>query len=248
MDLTASTMIVAGVALALGGFTKGVLGVGLPMVTLPVFSTFAPIPDAVALTYIPILAANLYQALAGGQFAGAIRRFWPMLAATIVAIPVGSFALVRLDAGTVSILMGAAVAVFAVASLIRPTIRIEPRWEGSAGIAAGALSGFTGGMTLIFGPPVIMLLVALRLKKEEFIGAIGLIYLTQLIPAGFSLAGMGVLRTEHIVPGLAALVPVGAALLLGQWVRKKIDQERFRKVLLVSMVLVGLNLIRKGLF
>ncbi len=101
---------------------------------------------------------------------------------------------------------------------------------------------------MIFGPPVIMLLVALRLKKEEFLGAIGLIYLTQLIPAGFALAGMGVLRTEHIVPGLAALVPVGAALLLGQWVRKKIDQERFRKVLLVSMVLVGLNLIRKGLF
>ncbi len=178
----------------------------------------------------------------------AMRRFWPMLAATMVAIPVGSFALVRLDAGTVSILMGCAVAAFAMASLLRPTMRIAPRFERPTSIAAGALGGFTGGMTLIGGPPVIMLLVALRLEKEEFIGIIGLVYLTQLIPAGFSLAGMGVLRAEHIVPGLAALIPVGAALLAGQWVRKRIDQERFRKVLLVSMVLIGLNLIRKALF
>lgn len=248
MDFTASTMIVAFAALALGGFSKGVLGVGLPMVTIPIFSTFAPIPDAVALTYIPLLAANLYQALAGGHFAVAIRRFWPMLAATVVAIPLGVFALVRLDAGTVSVLMGCAVAAFALASLIRPTMAVPPRWERPASIAAGALGGFTGGMTLIGGPPVIMFLVALHLKKEEFIGIIGLIYMTQLIPAGFSLAGMGVLRAEHIVPGLAALIPVGAALLAGQWVRKKIDQERFRKVLLVSMVLIGLNLIRKAVF
>jgi uncharacterized membrane protein YfcA len=248
MDFTTSTMIVAFVALALGGFSKGVLGVGLPMVTVPIFSTFAPIPDAVAMTYIPLLTANLYQTLSGGHFTVAIRRFWPMLVATMVAIPMGVFALVRLDAGTVSILMGCAVTAFALASLISPTMRVAPRWERSASIAAGALGGFTGGMTLIGGPPVIMLLVALHLKKEEFISIIGLIYMTQLIPAGFSLAGMGVLRIEHIVPGLAALIPVGAALLAGQWVRKKIDQEHFRKVLLVSMVIIGLNLIRKAGF
>ncbi len=59
---------------------------------------------------------------------------------------------------------------------------------------------------------------------------------------------MGVLRTEHVVPGLAALVPVGAAMMVGRWLRGKFDQERFRKVLLITMVLIGLNLIRTGLF
>jgi uncharacterized membrane protein YfcA len=59
---------------------------------------------------------------------------------------------------------------------------------------------------------------------------------------------MGVIRSGHVVPGLLALVPVGAALLVGQWLRGKIDQEKFRKILLVSMVLIGLNLIRRGIF
>lgn len=247
MDLTVSAAVAAFAALALGGFSKGLLGVGLPMVIVPVFSTFAPVPDAVAVTYIPLVVTNLYQALAGGHFAVAIRRFWPMLIATIAAIPMGSLALVSLDASTVAILMGCAVALFSMASLIRPAMRVSPHFERPASIAAGAVGGFTAGMMLIGGPPIIMLLVALHLKKDEFIGIIGLIYITQLIPAGFSLAAMGVLGTEHILPGLASLIPVGGALLLGQWVRGKVDQERFRKVLLVSMVLIGLNLIRKGL-
>lgn len=248
MELTVWTVAIALVALALGGFAKGVLGVGLPMVATPILSNFAPVPDVVAITYFPILATNLYQALAGGHLTVAIRRFWPMLLAMMVAIPVGAFSLVRLEAGTVSVLLGCAVAVFALASLFNPTLRIAPRLERPMSLAAGAVGGYFGGMVLIGGPPVIMLMVALRLKKDEFVGTMGLVYLTMLIPAGISFVGLGVLEARHVVPGLLSLIPVGLALLLGQWVRGKIDQERFRKVLLVSMVLIGLNLIRRGIF
>jgi hypothetical protein len=76
----------------------------------------------------------------------------------------------------------------------------------------------------------------------------GLFYLAMLIPAGFTLTGLGVLETRHVVPGLLSLAPVFAGLAIGQWLRARIDQDLFRKVLLGSMVLIGLNLIRRGLF
>lgn len=248
MDLTLWTVLIAVMALAIGGLSKGVLGVGLPMVATPILSTFAPIPYVVAVMYFPVFATNFYQALAGGHLTSTLKRFWPMLISMLVATPVGTFSLVRLSPGTVSVLLGFAVAVFAGASLARPSLQISPRWERPISIAAGAIGGFFGGMVLIGGPPVIMMMVALHLKKEEFIGAMGLVYLTMLVPAGISLVGFGVLTTEHVVPGLISLIPVGAALLLGTWVRGKIDEDRFRKVLLISMVLIGLNLIRRGLF
>jgi hypothetical protein len=138
--------------------------------------------------------------------------------------------------------------VFAFAALVQPQLRIPGRLERPLSLLAGAIGGFFGGMALIGGPPVIMLLVALHLKKDEFIGTMGLVYLTMLIPAGFSLAALGVLETRHVAPGLVSIVPVVAALALGQWVRARIDQDRFRKILLVAMVLIGLNLIRRGLF
>jgi len=248
MDLTLWTIVIAIGALAIGGLSKGVLGVGLPMVATPILSIFAPIPDVVAVTYFPILATNLYQALAGGHLTIMAKRFAPMMLVTVMATPVGTFSLVRLSPGTVSILLGLAVAFFAAASLARPTLRVNPRWERPISIAAGAIGGFFGGMVLIGGPAVIMLMVALHLKKEEFIGAMGLVYLSMLVPAGVSLVGFGVLRTEHVIPGLISLIPVVAALALGQWVRGRIDEDRFRKVLLVSMVVIGLNLIRRGIF
>jgi len=248
MELTVSTMIVALAALALGGFAKGLLGVGLPMVAIPVLSTFAPIPEVVAVMYFSVVSTNLYQAIAGGHLPRSIKRFWPMALVMLLAVPVGTYSLIRMSASTISVLLGLAVTVFALVSIFNPTFRIRQRLERPASLLAGASGGYFGGMALIGGPPVIMLMVALHLKKDEFIGAIGLVYMCMLIPAGFSLIGMGVLRTEHVLPGLMALIPVGTALLAGQWLRGKIDEGRFRKYLLISMALMGINLIRKGLF
>ena len=103
MDLATSTIIIACAAYALGGFSKGVLGVGLPMVAIPLISTFAPIPDVVAVTFFSVVAANFYQAVSGGHFTIAIKRFWPMLLVLIAAIPLGTFSLVRFNAATVAI-------------------------------------------------------------------------------------------------------------------------------------------------
>jgi hypothetical protein len=247
-DLSIAALAIAVLALAFGGFSKGVLGVGLPMVAIPILSTFLPIRDVVAIMYFPILATNIWQAVKGGYMTATVRRFWPMLLIMMATIALGTLSLKRLDANVISILLGCAVAVFALASLINPQFRIAPRHERPASLLAGSVGGFFGGLALIGGPPVIMLMVALHLKKEEFIGAMSLFYLVMLIPTGFILAGLGVLEMRHVAPGLATIVPVMAGMLAGEWVRGKIDQDRFRKVLLGSMVLIGLNLIRRGLF
>jgi uncharacterized membrane protein YfcA len=248
MDLTTSTILIACAALMLGGFAKGMLGVGLPMVATPIISTFAPIPEVIAVMYFPLLTANAYQAITGGHLTVTFRRFWPMLFTIAILVPVGTYSLVRFSAGTVAVILGIAVAVFALASLVKPTLHIPQRLERPFSLVAGAVGGYFAGMVLIGGPAVVILMVALRLKKEEFVGTVGLVYLFLLIPAGLSLTSMGVIRSEHIIPGLLALVPVGAALLVGKWLRGKFDQEKFHTILLVSMVLIGLNLIRRGIF
>lgn len=235
-------------SLALGGFAKGVLGVGLPMVTVPILSLFLPIRDVVAIMYFPILATNIWQAFSGGYLLLALKRFWPLLLVLTILVWVGTFSLTRLDADLVALLLGLAVAIFAALSLLRPNLRIAPRWEKPLGVLAGAAAGFFGGLALIGGPPVIMYFVALHLRKEEFIGCIGLVYLLTLIPAGVAYVTLGVLQTHHILPGLATLIPTCAALALGQWLRGWLNQELFRKILLGSMVVIGLNLVQRGLF
>ena len=103
MDLTLWTIALAVTALALGGLAKGILGVGLPMVATPILSTFAPVQDVVAVMFFSIFATNFYQAVAGGNLLVTVRRFWPMLMIMLVSVPLGTFSLVKLSPGTVSI-------------------------------------------------------------------------------------------------------------------------------------------------
>lgn len=248
IDLTVTALVATVFALAFGGFSKGLLGVGLPMVTVPILTMFLPIRDVVAIMYFPILATNIWQALTGGYLVLALKRFWPLLLVLTILVWAGTLSLMSLDQDTVSIMLGLAVAIFAALSLANPTLRIPQRWERPLGVLAGGAAGFFGGLALIGGPPVIMYFVALHLKKEEFIGSIGLVYLLTLIPAGIAFVTLGVMETRHVLPGMATLIPVFAALAIGQWLRGRINQDLFRKLLLGSMVLIGLNLFQRGLF
>ena len=64
-------------ALALGGFIKGALGVGTPLLTVPMMALVLPPQMAVAIMAIPVVVANLWQFAQSGRPREAVRRFWP---------------------------------------------------------------------------------------------------------------------------------------------------------------------------
>ena len=54
-------------ALAAGGFTKGVVGIGLPLTAISLMAPFIDARTAVGLMPVPILLANIWQTFHGGQ-------------------------------------------------------------------------------------------------------------------------------------------------------------------------------------
>ena len=250
MTLDASPLLLAAAALALlvGGLSKGVLGVGLPMIALPLLYTSVPIREAVAVMYGPVLVMNLWQTFQGGYFLVALRKFWPMMISVVLGTWLGAKTLVSIDSNVLQIVVGATVAVFSLINLLQPKLTVPERHALWLSVLVGITGGFFGGLTLFIGPAVIMFMVALRIPKEEFIGTIGLVYLLGVIPTGISYIVEGVIRSEHIVPTLVACVPVFVGMLIGQWVRHRINEDTFRKVLLIAMVIIGLNMVRQGLF
>jgi uncharacterized membrane protein YfcA len=241
-------LIAAAAALFAGGLAKGVLGVGLPMIALPLLYTSVPIREGVALMYGPVLVMNIWQTFQGGFFRMALRKFWPMMVAVVAGTWLGAKTLVGIDSQTLQVVVGITVAGFSLINLLQPKLQVPDRHRVWLSIVVGLVGGFFGGLTLFVGPAVIMFMVALRVPKDEFIGTIALVYLLGVIPTGITYAAEGVLRTEHIVPTLLACVPVFVGMLAGQWIRGRINEETFRKVLLIALVLIGLNMVRQGLF
>ena len=62
-----------------------------------------------------------------------------------------------------------------------------------------------------------------------------------------AMARYDLLRGADFAGSLLALVPAFAGLMLGQWLRGRIDEDRFRKVLAIVLFVIGLNLVRKAL-
>ncbi len=58
----------------------------------------------------------------------------------------------------------------------------------------------------------------------------------------------GILTGEVAPLSLLASVPAFAGMWAGQRIRGRIDQETFRKVLLITLFVIGLNLIRRAVF
>ncbi|MFQ5954396.1 MAG: TSUP family transporter [Kiloniellales bacterium] len=245
-DGALAALILVAVAMLCGGMVKGVVGLGLPIVSISIMSTLLNVPTALALLVGPILMSNLWQLLRGGYMQVALKRFWPVVLSLAVGLWGSASLVMHIPPRVLYGLLGAIVVTFTVTAYLAPSLRLAARAEKWVGVLAGFAGGLIGGISVVYGPPITMYLVALRLPKDLFIGAVGLIWFCGAVPLAAAYAVHGVLTAELAVWSGLACVPAAAGLLMGQWVRDRIDQELFGKVLLAALLLLGLNLIRRA--
>src|SRR5260370_11476407 len=63
----------------LAGTVKGLVGLGLPTITIALTSLVLPLPEAIALISLRTVVANVWQAAVGGKFRLIVRRQWPLI-------------------------------------------------------------------------------------------------------------------------------------------------------------------------
>ncbi len=248
LGLDPAILSLIAVAMVLGGVVKGVTGIGLPIVCVAVLSQFLEVPLVLALVTIPICLTNFWQAVQAGSPLVPIRRFWPMILCLLVSLWLSAKLVVRFEPEVLYGLIGSAVVVFTATSFIRPNRDLTPTAERWAGPFAGLLGGFLGGVSTIWGPPMMMYFVMLHLSKEDFIRSVGLVWFAASVPLVAGYVENGILTARSAQLSALACIPAFVGLWLGQWLRRFIDQETFRKVLLLALFLIGLNLIRRALF
>lgn len=245
-ELDPFAVLVIAFAYFLAGISKGAIGFGVPLIAVPLVATVLPVPVAIALTFAPILSANIHQSFTAARPATVMRRFWPLILFLAVGTALGAQILTRVDQGTISIVVGIVLLVFVVSQGfdLRPEVpEMAERWLGPV---VGLASGLLGGIAGMMGPPFILYLVSLRLPRDAFVGTVSLFYLIGIVPLYVTLIASGIIaRNEAIVSALAC-APLFAGIVLGAWLRGRISQTGFQRALLAMIFIVGLNLIRRG--
>lgn len=239
----------AAFALTLGGLAKGIVGFALPLIALSGMGLFLPYEVAVALLIFPTLVSNLFQGLRNGigEAWDSLVKFWRLNAILVVMIALSAQLVVVLPEEVLFGLLGVSITIFGLSQLAgwRPTLPAEGRrrWE----VGAALVGGFFGGLSGIWGPPVVMYLLAADLPKIEMVRVQALCFLTGSFVMVAAHLASGVLNPVTAPIGLALVVPTLAAMFIGYMIQDRLDQALFRRITLGVLVVAGLNLLRRAL-
>jgi uncharacterized membrane protein YfcA len=230
----------------LAGTVKGVIGLGLPTVSLASLTVVVELPAAVALMVIPSAVTNIWQALDGGHFAELMRRFWLMLLASVVGVWFSYSFLLVANPKAMTALLGIVLCVYSATSLRRhrPTPwRVNERYVSPAvGLATGVLAGATGSLVM----PMVAYLQALRLERDALVQMMGISFAVSTCAIGLAIVEHGRYDTRLAILSIAALIPAILGMKLGQLLRQRLSERVFRNTLFIGLFAIGIRLIWKG--
>jgi uncharacterized protein len=240
----------AAFGMAAGGFAKGVVGFALPMVGLSLVGAFVPYQVAVALLLVPMLVSNTAQSLRQGLGPAleSLRRFWLLNLVLAVVIALAAQLVPNLPDRLLFGLLGIAIALFGATHLAGWRPVFHPRHRVRVELGVGLVAGFFGGLAGIFGPPVLIYLLASDLPKTELVRAQSLSFLIGSVVLLFAHLHSGVLDALTAPVSAWMVVPTMLAMFVGYEVHDRLNQDRFRQLTLAVLVLSGLNLVRRAVF
>jgi len=233
------TILYVFLSLFLGGLLKGVVGLGLPLVSMPLLTFAVPLKTAVALVIVPIFVTNLAQSFQGGLASPTFRRFWLSMIVLVATIALTAEALVTIDEKILYTILGTTLILLTLTLRFRPSMQIRPAQEPWAAPLAAVAGGVLGGFTGIYGPPVMMYLACLRLKKGEFVAAVSQFFVAGNIGLTIGLVSFGGAGLRELALSAAATIPTYVGLWLGQRVHARLDESRFSAVLYIVYLATG---------
>jgi uncharacterized membrane protein YfcA len=210
MDAASTLAAIAG-AFLLAGFVKGVIGLGLPTVSIGLLGLLMTPAQAAAILVVPSLVTNIWQAAVGGGLLALARRLWPLLAGICIGTALGVVFLPRDDNGLATVWLGLALAVYAALGLVK--VRHAETWLGLLmGAATGAITVATG----IFVMPGTPYIQSMEFDRDRLVQALGLSFTVSTITLAAALAYTGHVQTSLAWPSIVALVASLAGMGLGQ--------------------------------
>lgn len=250
MELDIAGLSVVAAVFILAGFVKGVIGFGLPSISMGLLSAVI-VPDmAAAILVVPTFLTNVWQAFAGPYTRAVLRRFWPMYAGVFVGTLLTAGIITGADPGTAALPIGGVLLVYAALGLSGVRFRVPRKSEVVVSPAMGLTTGLINGATAIFVLPGAPYLQATQMEKDELIQALGFVALfaASALALGFGLHGAVASSAAALWP--AVLVALAAAILgmsAGQVVRRRLSVAVFQRWVFIGLAALGAAMVLRAL-
>jgi uncharacterized membrane protein YfcA len=242
-------VLLAAAVTLFSGFVKGAVGFAMPMIMISAFGSFLPKETALALLILPTLATNIAQAFRQGWRAAweSVVTYRRHIATMVIFLVVSAQFVTVIPQTLMHVLLGAPILAFALWQLAGRSLalRIEHRTRAEVGL--GIIGGLYGGISGVWGPPLIVYLLSIGAGKQETVRVQGVVFLIGAVALTGAHLGSGVLNAQTLPLSALMVVPGVLGLWAGFRMQDRLDPVRFRRWTLVLLALTGFNLLRRGL-
>ena len=240
-------ILAAGIAIAfLAAACYAVTGFGFALVMTPLLAAAWDVKSAVVTTVV-LSTAALLPLLIEVRAHVPVARASVLVLGSFAGIPLGVLILQELGSDALQVLVAATVIAAALLLYFRPAVEAGPDTRTTQ-LAAGFVSGVVGGSTSMGGPPIVLYLLGREYEVAAFRATLLAFFLPGSILQIALLAGVGRITGDVLLLTGAALPAVGAGLLAGAWLRRHVQPERFRAVVVAVLVVTSAGVLLSALF
>lgn len=245
-SVTTEILLLALLVFLLAGTVKGVLGIGLPTISISMLAQFVDPRVAIAFLLLPALITNMWQIYRGGQIKRSALKLWPFVITMAVVMFISSLFAARASTKVLVLGIGIMVVLWTITSLIKSPPRIPVHLDRPVQFFLGAVAGAMGGLTAMWSPPMVIYLLSTKCDKEDFVRFTGFLILCGTVPLTIGYLLNGLLDKKLAIASLMMIVPTLIGFTIGEYLRRFLGGQQFQKAVLVVFCLMGLNLIRRS--
>ena len=223
----------------LAGFTQGLSGFGFGLVAMPLLLLLMNLKEAAALTVLlNLLVCGLTFLSTRNHYS--FRQGLDLVVGTCLGVPVGVYALVRLNDVLLLRMLGGAMVLMCAHEFIlaraRP-LHLSPRLGLPFGLLSGSLSGAFG----MGGPPAVAFTYSQPWSKEQIVALLQVVFGLSAVLRLLLLGSAGLLASPLVLTGLWSIVPLTVAILLGQKCFANIPQPVLRSATFIFLGAMGMK-------
>ena len=233
---SADLTLVCGVVLATA-LVQASAGFGFALLTVPFLLLRLNLDEAVIIATLVGTLGNLGHAVQGRRSIHTVyaKRF---LACTVIGGPIGAFVLFTIDERWLKLVLGV--------SILFGVLVLQRGYDGSSkgrwfDYVFGLVSGVLNTATSTNGPPLVFVLQARKVAPDVFRSTLNTVFVFSGLYAAVIFAVRGKISPDELALSAAAVPFLVVGSVVGVWIRRHINEQRFRFAVLGLLTVSGLS-------
>lgn len=230
-------LLIIFLALVVGSLVKGISGLGLPLVAIPVMAGFLGVEHAVAIMIIPGVLINFWLLWTYRDHAVRIPNLPIVAFAGVAGVIGGALILSAVPDWYLVLFMAVWLGVYLVSLLLDGRLRMPAALARHAPLLVVGSAGLVQGAVGTSGPVLAPYVHSLKLRQPQYVFAVSILFQIFAFTQLASFLWLGLIDGGRLVESLMACVPIAIFLPVAVWLSRFFSERGFN-ILIVAILLV----------